>query len=144
MEQTQQPQKTWWGRHWKWVVPVGCVVPVLFCSGLILLIFSAVFGMIKGSQPYTQSLTAAQANAQVQTALGTPIEPALLVTGNIQLNNANGFADIQYQITGPKGSATVYVVGNKTAGTWTYTTMAVEIQGANPQRIDLQTTPGSP
>jgi hypothetical protein len=130
------PQKSWFGRNWFWVVPLGCLGPLVGCGGLIAVVFSLVFGMIKSSAPYTESLAAAQADTRVQAALGQPIEPGFFVTGNINTSGSSGHADIAYEITGPQGTATVLAVADKTAGTWTFTTLEVQ-PGGSGERIDL-------
>jgi hypothetical protein len=137
-QQNQPPQRSWWGRHWKWVVPVGCLMPIMCCCGPIALSVSMLFGMIKGSMPYTDSLAAAKANVDVQNALGTPIEPDFIVGGNISLNGSSGAANIFYNITGPSGTATVRVNGTKSGGVWSYLYMDATINGTT-TKIDLQT-----
>jgi hypothetical protein len=92
-------------------------------------------GAIKATEPYKDSLEKAQANSQVQSALGTPIESAYFVTGNINLNNDAGDANLQYSVSGPRGTGTITVEGAKTAGIWTYTTMEFRDETGN--RIDL-------
>lgn len=116
-------EKTWWSRNWKWVVPVGCGVPVLIllvCGGLLFGIFYWVMGLIKGSDAYTDSLQMVQQNALVQAELGTPIEPGYWVMGEINLTNNSGDADISYSVSGPQGEGTVYVVAEKAAGQWDF------------------------
>ena len=121
----QLPRPSWFRRNWKWVVPVGCLVPVLACVGLGALIVSLVFGLIKSSDPYRDALSAAKTNTEVRTLLGDPIEAGFLVSGNIQTSNSNGSADLSIPISGAKGSATIYVTGTKTAGVWTYSVLKV-------------------
>ena len=116
----QQPRSNWFGRNWLWAVPVGCLTPVVACGGFIALILTVVFGAIKSSDPYQQSLARVTADRRVVTALGTPVEPALIVLGNININGSSGNADISYGVSGPKGFGTVYVVATKAAGVWTW------------------------
>lgn len=135
-----QPRRSWWGRHWKWVVPVGCLLPILICGGFFALIFSLVFGMMKSSDVYVQSLAAARSDAQLQAELGTPIEPGFLVTGNINISGSSGHADISYNVSGPKGSGTIYAVADKAAGQWTFQTLAAQLDAPR-RRIDLLSAP---
>ena len=136
-----QPSKqSWWGRNWKWVVPVGCLAPLLVCGGSIALIFVFVFGVIRSSEPYTEALARAKANPDVKAALGEPIEAGYWVNGSIDISGASGTAKIAIPISGPKKSATVYVDGTKTAGKWEYSTFEVApVRGGN--RIDLGSQP---
>lgn len=137
-----QPKKTWWSRNWKWVVPVGCGVPlliVLMCGGLIYVIFSMFLGMIKETDAYKDSLTMVQQNPAVQVEIGTPIEPGYMVFGKIEMSgNSSGFADFSYPVTGPNGEGWVYVVAEKTGGRWEFKLVRFESTMAD---IDLVTTP---
>ncbi len=132
----QLQNKNWWGRNWKWVVPVGCLVPLAICTGFIALIVSLVFGMMKSSDAYKEALAKAEANPAVQKAIGMPIEEGMFTTGNININGPSGKADLAIPISGPDGEATIYVVAVKTAGKWTFSTLVVEVKETK-QRIDL-------
>jgi hypothetical protein len=129
------PNRTWWGRNWKWVVPLGCLTPILVCGGLITLIFVLVFGAITSSDVYTDALATAKNNDEVKAFLGEPIEVGW-VSGSVNINGASGTADLAIPISGPKGSATLYAVAKKTAGKWEYSTLEVAPQGPG-ARIDL-------
>lgn len=133
---SQTPPNSWWGRNWKWVVPVGILTPIVVIGGGLTLIILLVFGMIKSSDPYTDSLAQALANPKVQAALGSPIEAGFFVTGNINVSGSSGDADIAYTITGPNDSGSVYVVAEKSGGQWYYSTMEVQVV-ATADRIDL-------
>jgi hypothetical protein len=136
-----QPSKqSWWGRNWKWVVPVGCLAPLLVCGGSIALIFVFVFGVIRSSEPYTEALARAKANPEVKAALGEPIEAGYWVNGSIDVSGPSGKAKIAIPISGPKKSAIVYVDGTKTAGKWEYSTFEVATDGGA-NRIDLRSQP---
>jgi len=133
-------KRSWWGRHWKWAVPVGCLTPILICGGFFTLIFSLVFGLMKSSHPYEDSLATLQADQRVISALGSPIDANFLVMGEINLHNQSGNADITYSVTGPQDSAGVHVVASKAAGQWTYQTFTV-IPESTSQPIDMLATP---
>ena len=104
----------------------GCLVAVLVCAGLVGLGMFGIFAAIKSSEPYAESLQRAQANENVRSELGQPIEPGVMVTGNINLNNNDGVADLNYSIKGPDGTGTVDVSGTKTDGVWSYDKMNVK------------------
>lgn len=133
-------KRSWWGRNWLWVVPVGCLLPILSCVGIITMIVTLVFGMLKSSHPYQDSFATLQSDPRVISALGTPIEADFFVSGQINLQNSSGNANLSYGVTGPNGSATVYVVATKSAGKWTYSELIVT-PDTNNQDIDLLTTP---
>jgi hypothetical protein len=135
-------QRSWWGRNWKWVVPVGCLTPVVLCGGFITVIVAIVFGALKSTEPYKAALIRAQASPAVQAALGQPVEADFLVTGNVRMNTANGVesgtAELSFPIHGPNGSGTVEVSAKKATGKWTYSRMRVVIPGKT-LPIDLLT-----
>lgn len=133
---SQPPRKSWWGRNWKWVVPVGCLTPIILCGGFITVIFVAVFGAIKSSDPYKQSLARVQESAEVQEMLGTPIEPSFWAGGSISVENADGNAELVYTVSGPKGSGVVHTSATKSAGTWTFDSLQVQSTSGQ-QTIDL-------
>ena len=133
---SEQPQRSWWGRNWKWVVPVGCVTPILLCGGCVTLVLTLVFGVMKSSAAYKDSLAAVQTNVQAQRVLGVPIEPGLIVTGRVETSGGSGSADIAYTVSGPNGSGTVHASAGKAAGQWTFSSLVLEIKNTG-ERIDL-------
>lgn len=111
-------------------VGIGCalgafVLGVLLCGGFIGGAVYLGFSMIKSAEPYQRSLQAAKSSTEVQEALGSPIEAGMMVTGSINLNNAEGDADLSYDVSGPKGSATVTVNATRQAGRWSYDSVLV-------------------
>ena len=91
---------------------------------------------MKSSDVYKTALDRAKANPEVVAALGTPIKDGLFVSGNTHADGASGEANLSIPISGPKGKGTVYVVAEKKAGRWNYSTMEVEVPGRS-DRIDL-------
>lgn len=133
----QPPQRSWWSRNWKWFVPIGCLVPLLGCGGLITLILVSVLGAIKSSEVYADALAKAKAHEEVKALLGEPIEAGFWVIGNLEVSGQAGSADLKIPLTGPKGSATLNVVAMKAAGRWQYSVLEVQPAGAG-ARIDLR------
>lgn len=141
--QAQPPRPGWWSRNWKWFLPTGCCLGTLL--GIVLAIaifgmgivglFSGISKVLKSSEPYQTAVARAKANEQVTTALGTPIAEGFPM-GSINTNNDAGDADLKIPISGPKGKATIYVVGTRSGGAWTYSKMSVTITGTD-ESIDL-------
>jgi len=132
----QQQDKNWWGRNWKWFVPLGCLGTLALFVGFIAAIMCLVFGMMKSSGPYKEAVLIAAAHPSVQKSLGTPIEEGMFVAGNISVNGASGRADLSIPISGPSGKATIYCVASKSAGQWIFSALVVDIKKTK-QRIDL-------
>lgn len=132
----QPPPPGWWQRNWKWVVPVSVVSALCLFIASILLLVSAIFGVIKSAAPYKESLAKAVANPQVQSALGSPVSDGFFVSGNISTAGASGSATLDIPISGPKGQGTIHVEAKKSAGVWTYSTLEVAIPGQS-ERVQL-------
>ena len=132
----QQQGKNWWGRNWKWFVPVGCLGSLVLFAGFAVLIISIVFGVMKSSDVYKDAVAKAKAHPFVQESIGTPIKEGMFITGNINTSGPSGEANLSIPISGPNGEGTIYVVAEKSAGQWKFSTLVVQIKESN-QRIDL-------
>jgi hypothetical protein len=134
------PQPNWFGRNWKWVVPVGCLLPVLFVGGCALMVFFFATSMMKQSEAYKIALARVQANSAVVEAIGSPISQTGIVSGNSNVNGAAGEANLSIPLSGPKGKATLYVEAKKSADRWFFQTMVMKIEKTG-ERIDLNKPP---
>ena len=134
------PRPNWFGRNWKWVVPLGCLLPVFFVVGCGLLAFLFATGIMKQSDAYKIALARAQANPAVIEAIGSPISQTGIVSGNSNVSGAVGEANLSIPLSGPKGKATLYVEAKESADTWFFQTMVVKIEKTG-ERIDLNTLP---
>ncbi|WP_298754097.1 cytochrome c oxidase assembly factor Coa1 family protein [uncultured Psychroserpens sp.] len=130
-------QKSWFGRNWLWVLPVGG------CLGVILLfvfgIGAAIFGVskiIKESAPYEYAVEAAKSNSDVQLALGEAIDTDGLFEGNITINNSTGEANLKIPIKGEKGKGTIVVLAEKDDEGWQYEKLYVLIKETQ-EKINL-------
>ena len=126
----------WWKRHWKWAVPALAALALSLLAGFVALIISMVFGMIKSSDAYKLAVQRAQASPAATAALGTPIQEGWFTMGNIKVNGPMGEANLQIPVSGPKGEGDLFVEARKSAGTWTFQTLVVQVD-AGGQRIDL-------
>ena len=134
------PQRGWWSRNWKWLVPTLVLLFFLVIAAGVFGLVALVFGSMKASDPYKYAFDQAQHSPAVIQRLGQPIEGGMFVSGSIDVNPAGGHADLAIPISGPKGKATVYVTGEKHAGRWGYRILQVEFAG-DPNRVDLLTEP---
>jgi hypothetical protein len=134
--QPPMPPTTWFGKNWKWVVPVGCLLPVLFLGGCALAIFFFAMGVLKQSDAYKTALARAQTNPAVIEAIGSPISQTGIVAGSSNVNAATGQAKLSIPLRGPKGKATLYVEARKSADVWLFQTLVVKIEKTG-QQIDL-------
>jgi hypothetical protein len=123
-------QKSWFGRNWPWVLPVGgCLtIILLFVFGVGAVIFG-VSNAITSSAPYEYAVEQASHHPDVIAALGENIETDGIMQGNISLENSDGGrVDISIPIKGSKGKGSVTVKGEKVDGTWHYESLYVIIK----------------
>jgi hypothetical protein len=133
-------QKGWFGRNWKWFVPVGCLSMVMMIVVLVAAVAYFALGSIKSSYVYQEAIAKTRSNAAVVRELGEPIEPGWLISGNINVNESSGNADVSIPVSGPKKSGKVYVSAVKKLGKWDFSALEVEIEGKT-ERINLLTPP---
>jgi len=130
------PPTNWLGRNWKWAVPVGCLLPLLFLGGCAIAIFFFATGVMKQSDVYKTALARAQTNPAVIEAIGSPISQTGIVSGSSNVTGPSGEAKLSIPLRGPKGKATLYVEATKSADIWYFQTMQVKIEKTG-ERIDL-------
>lgn len=126
----------------KWVL-LGCGG----CLGLLLLggaavagIFFFVFGALKKSEVYAESVKRAQQSTEVQQALGIPVETGWMLQGSLNTVNGDGTADFTIPLQGPHGEATLRVKASKAAGgAWQYSEMQATLPDAS--TVDLRDNP---
>lgn len=122
-------QRSWFGRNWPWVLPVGgCLTVILLFVFGIGALFFGVTKMLKNATPYEQAVTLAKTNTELISILGEPIETVGMINGSISLDNEGGYADFKVPIKGAHGKAKIIVVGEKVDGTWTYKKLYVLIK----------------
>ena len=127
---------TWVTRNWKWAIPLGVLVLFVLLVAFIGGIFLLVETSFQHSEFYAQALARARSDPEVAAKIGRPLAAGWLASGSVHVENSSGNADLYIPISGPKGKGTLHVVAKKTAGSWTFETLQVEVAGES-DRIDL-------
>lgn len=106
------------------------------CLGIIVIGVIAVVGMVtfvgkvlKSNAPYKDSIVAVQSSPAAIDALGEPIKPGFMPTGNISVNNDGGTVEFFIPVKGPKASGTIVVKGTRSGGVWSYETWHLKVKG---------------
>jgi hypothetical protein len=104
---------------------VGCGIIIILGLAAVLALSVFVFSVIKRSDVYRQAYTRATNDPRVVAALGTPIEKGWWVIGKVSLDNDGGTANIDFPISGPKGSARVHASASRENDAWSYSSLVV-------------------
>jgi hypothetical protein len=132
-----EPTRGWFSRNWMWVIPVGCLLPVIVCGGVITgFVFLALQG-VKKIDVYQQSVGLALSNGQVMDALGAPVEPGMPSRFQYRLNGGAGSANFAIPLNGSRASGTLFVEADRVNGSWNYKLLEVELPG-RADRIELR------
>lgn len=85
----------------------------------IVTIFAVVTVVMQNSEPFKLSLELTRSNGSVIAELGEPIEvDSWLISGNINYENSEGYADLAYEVTGPKENGSVRFVARLVGEHW--------------------------
>lgn len=96
---------------------------------------------LESNLAYQHALQRAQKDARVLELIGAPVSGGGPAPGTVSMGGGpEGEADISIVISGPKGSATLHLVGKVHAGVWSYKTLRVHQQWWKPS-LDLLKPP---
>ena len=123
------PQRGWWSRNWKWVVPTGCLGMLLSCGCLGALLFGLTWQTLRGTGVFVEAVAQAKQSPEVRQALGEPIEAGMMLQGTIQSHNDRGSARFSVPLKGSKAEGTLHVEAYKNGDDWKFTTLEVEVPG---------------
>jgi hypothetical protein len=126
VEHFKRVQRRWaiWGAV-LWIVSL-----VLFAG-----IFFGVFAILKHSEAYQLGVSRLQSNPIAANLLGTPIS-AGNPRGSLSVNSGSGKASLNFPVTGPRASGTVFLEAIKKEGVWSITKLMLKLNGSD-HLIDL-------
>jgi hypothetical protein len=112
------------GGCWK-ALAIGCGIIIVLGMAAVVCLFFFVFSVIKRSDVYREAFTRATNDPRVVASLGTPIEKGWWVLGSVNIDDNTGTANINFPISGPKGSARVHASASLENATWSYSALVV-------------------
>jgi len=118
----------WLKENQKWFFPTICFALLTVLLGSLIVVCLFVFGMVKTSDVYKMSLSAAEKSPLVSEAIGSPLKGGFFVNGQINLSPPHGRANISIPLSGPNGQATIFSVAEKKEGKWIFSVLNVEIK----------------
>ncbi|MGH9495478.1 MAG: cytochrome c oxidase assembly factor Coa1 family protein [Candidatus Sulfotelmatobacter sp.] len=127
--QPEPMKKSWLERNPNWKIPLGCLMLVFLVAAFGATLMTIIVTSFRHSDVYAQAMAQALQNPQVRDQLGEPIQAAWLISGQINVSNNTGHADLSIPISGPKGQGSIHGVANKVDGAWRFTLLQVSIHG---------------
>lgn len=120
--EAQEQQKSGAG---KWIAcGCGCVVLLLAAIGGCSWVGLSQFRKMGGLPEVVESLSK---HPEVQEQLGTPLTYSFIPSGNVQVTGHTGTADFTFNVTGPKGAASVVYSAVLEGGDWVPTHLRVTL-----------------
>lgn len=134
-----QIQESWFKRNWKWFVPtIGCGTIIVLLIALAVWIIFGVTDLLTNSEPASYAFEQASKNEKVVQLIGEPIEENGIPNGNFNFSGSDsGSIDMMIPVKGPKGNAVLVVVGEKSAGDWTYSELHIVIEETG-EKIEIE------
>ena len=125
----------WMQQNWKCFVPSLCLIVLVCISSFV----ASIETLIKSSDVYSGAVLRAKSSPALIAALGNPIKDGFFFTGNISENNSSGSANLAIPISGPNGTANLYVSARRSLGKWHFDELVAEIDKTK-QRINISDT----
>ena len=114
----------------------GCGILVLVAVAVLGGIAALVVGAMRSSDVSVQAFAKASSSAEVRALLGTPLEKGWTFSGSISVSNGEGKADVNFPISGPKGSGSLHAEATKENGVWIFHKLLFTPDGSD-RVIDL-------
>jgi hypothetical protein len=126
------PPRRWSTRRILWTaIPVCLGIAGLFVGSVFYFIES----MMRSSGAYQMALDKASRSPCVVNAIGTPLKTGVFISGNIDLHNSDGGANLSIPVTGPRGKGDIEVEAEKANGIWRITALDFEGKDGRMQLI---------
>jgi hypothetical protein len=121
----------WWRRNWKRLV-VGLFLIVILAGGGA---YYYLFGRMMLSEPFKLAWAEVTQSKKVQSELGEPIRGGWTPHGMIDWNSNIPEVDMNFVISGPKGSADVAARARRINGAWGFARF--EVTMSDGKRLDV-------
>jgi hypothetical protein len=133
--QPEPVKKTWLERNPLWKIPLGFLTLLLLIGIFGTVLLTIIVSSFRSSDVYKDSVARATASQQVRDRLGEPIKPGWFISGQMNVSNNTGNANLSIPISGPRGKGIIRAVAAKN-GTWTFSFLQVIVEGRS-ENIDL-------
>jgi hypothetical protein len=131
------PPQGWFARNKRLTIALGCLgIPLMFVGAVL----TAATVALRSSGAYQLALTTAERDPSLIAELGAPVQPGWLTMGQVKVHGPDGEATLVIPISGPRGSGKLSVHASKSAGTWRFSQLQVDVTG-RPMPVNLLAAP---
>jgi hypothetical protein len=95
-----------------------------FVGGIYFLVTS----MMRSSEPYQQAVAIAQQDPRVAAAMGAPLKEGWFITGNINISNSSGRANLNIPLSGSISDGSLRLAASKSEGVWTFSHLSLRVK----------------
>lgn len=127
----EETQKSWFDRNWKWFIPLLLFVVFVVFTIFIGLMTLGVFQVMKSSDIYQMALHEVQTHEDANRVLGEPIEPGWFLSGNINMSDDDGEAQLSIPVHGTKQAGTVQLEAVKKDGKWMFNSLLLDVDNTD-------------
>lgn len=135
-EAPKQPHSPYF-LDWAWankllVLPIVLALMFSLCGGCFGLAYISSLQSLRKNPLHMKSVEAARENEQVVKELGLPIEGGFISEGKIEVDDEmqQGYADCTIPISGPIGTAKLFVKAKLEAGTWIINSLQASLENS--------------
>ena len=138
MDNTTIQHRTWWQRHWKWLIPSTVII-----FGLLLFIFSDLGGAASDfskayadKEIFNNAIEKVKANDKASEVLGElqTIDQLAILEGSVNFSNDNKTFKSSTRIVGLKASGKLDIIADKVDNVWVYKLIKVRVKKPKDQR----------
>ncbi len=122
-------QRSWLERNARWKIPLGCLTLLLLLAAFVGGLMGIIAYSFHNSEVFKEAMSRASADSQVRAEIGEPLRQNGFITGQLEVSESTGKANLSIPISGPRGKGAIHAVATKDAGVWRFSELQVSVRG---------------
>ena len=131
--------KSWWQRHWKWMISLGIITLIMVVIFWLSGMSSAVTQMAQAyadTALYENALEKVKSDSRATELLGeiAPIDKLSIIEGSVGYSNDNQTVNSSIQVKGSKLNARMDIAATRVNNKWQYQVINIRVKNPPEQR----------